>query len=100
MFLYRHSKVKGGEKGKHISLNECNQQFKQTHKYRKGYRKTYTYSKSQECVDIPENKDQTDKPKDDRMTCRNVGKETNHQHKRLCKYSNDLNDGHEWYREF
>ena len=78
MFLYRHAKIQGGKECKYVGLYECYQQFEQAHKNCKGYWKTNTYSKSQEGVNIPENKDQTNKAEYDGVTGSDIRKETNH----------------------
>ena len=52
------------------------------------------------CVNVSEDKNQADKTKNNSMSCRHVGKETNHQYKRFCEYTHDLNNGHQWEGEF
>ena len=94
MLLYCHAKIQSRKEGKNICLNECNKQLKQAHEYCKRDGKTKADTYSEECVYIPENKDQTDKSQDDGMPGCNIRKETNHQYKWLGKYPNDLNNRH------
>ena len=85
MFFNSHSKVEGCEKSENVSLDECHQQFQETHKYSEcnGNR---CHRHPQHDLHLTENKDQAHKAQDNDMPCTHVCKKTNHEYERLGEH--------------
>ena len=99
MLFHGHPEIKSRKKRENVCLDECHQQFQESHEYAEsnGYRGN---GRTQHAFDIAENKDQAHEAEDDDMPGGNVSKETDHEDERLGNNSHELDNGHERYREF
>ena len=93
MFFNCQSKINGRKKGKNKSLDKGNQQFKEHHKYVKRM-DTMETPYASPVRHFAKNINQADKSHGNNMTCRDIGKKSDHQHKGFGKYTDDFNQRH------
>ena len=99
MLFQRHPKIEGREQGKNVSLDECHQQFQESHEY--GECNRYRCNGcAQHSFHVAEDKDQAHKAQHDDMPGADVSKETDHEDERLGKDPHELDNRHERDREF
>ena len=94
MLLVCQSDKHSTKHGEHICLNECHQHLKQVHEEEHDdteeiQAQTITYTHR------PAKEDDTGEAENNSMTCHHVGKETDHQGKRLGEYAEELDDWHD-----
>ena len=97
VFLVCEANKDGAKHREHISLDESDEQLKTIHEQQhQCAEKIESYTEAD--AHRPTEEDDTCEAEHHGVTCHHVGKETNHQSKRLCKHTKELDDRHHRHR--